>query len=183
MSQAINDLVSMKDVESLLEIMNDGDDWMDQVDAAEGLVKLGDPRGLKYLMFTLQSDDADVRQVVEEVLDSPDVQRMREQIESDAKLAYQRSLEIARARLKKGGKVYLYKEVFLPSGDVMQEDLTGNGFHVPALDEAGMQGWEVICIVPRRRRIMTDNVDEQLDGAYAFLKKQLGPEEVAELDQ
>jgi hypothetical protein len=181
MSQAINDLVSMRDVESLLEIMNDSDDWMDQVDAAEGLVKLGDPRGLKYLMFTLQSDDADVRQVVEEVLDSPDVGRMREQIESDQRLASEKGLEKARERLKKGGGVFLHRMMFLPSGDLLQEDSSGDGFHIPALDEAGLEGWEVVSLVPRRRRILADSVDEQLDGAYVLLKKRLGPEDAAEL--
>jgi hypothetical protein len=182
-SQAISDLVSMRDVESLLEIMNDSDDWMDQVDAAEGLVKLGDSRGLKYLLFTMQSDDDEVREVVEEILDSPELKRMRDQIQGDQMLAAQKNLEKARARLKKGGRVYLHKVMFLTAGDIMQEDVTGDGFHVPALDDAGMDGWEVVGIVPRRRRIRAGAVEEQLDGAYAYLKKQLGPEDAAELEK
>jgi hypothetical protein len=182
MGQAINDLVSMRDVEGLLEIMNDSDDWMDQVDAAEGLVKLGDRRGLQYLRFTLESDDEQVRQVVQEILASPEVKRMREQIEIDQRLAYQKGLEKARQRLKKGASVFLHKMMFLPSGDVLQEDLSGDGFHIAALDEAGLEGWEVVSVLPRRRRILAESVDEQLDGAYVLLKKRLGPEDAAELE-
>ena len=182
MSQSINDLVSMRDIESLLQILSESDDWMDQVDAAEGLVKLGDRRGLKYLLFTLESDDESVRQVVQEVLDSPDVKVMREQIEGEERLVHQKSREKAKERLRQGKPVILHKVIYLPAGDILQEDLTGNGFHVPALDEAGLDGWEVISIVPRRRRILAGSVDEQLDGAYVFLKKLLNPEDAAELD-
>ena len=114
MGRAINDLVSMHDIESLLEIMAESNDWMDQVDAAEGLVRLGDRRGLQYLLFTLQSDDEEVHQVVQEVLDSAEVKRMREQIESEARYTYQKEVEKAKARLKKGRRVFVHKVIYLP---------------------------------------------------------------------
>ena len=49
MASQINDLVAMGDIESLYDIMCDNEDWMVQLDAAEGLVKLGDRRGLEFL--------------------------------------------------------------------------------------------------------------------------------------
>lgn len=182
MGHAINDLASMRDIEGLLEVMSDSDDWMDQVDAAEALVKLGDGRGLKYLLFTLGSDEPEVREVVREVLDSPEVKRMRERIEQDGILAHRKNLEAARARLQKGGRVVLHKVIFVAAGDLLQEDLSGSGFAVPGLDEAGLAGWELVSVVPRRRRILAESVEEHLDGAYLFLKKPLAPDDAAELE-
>ena len=45
MGSQINDLVAMGDIETLYELMAEDDDWMNRLDAAEGLVKLGDRRG------------------------------------------------------------------------------------------------------------------------------------------
>jgi hypothetical protein len=44
MSTQINELVRMRDAETLYELMTETDEWMTQLDAAEGLVKLGDRR-------------------------------------------------------------------------------------------------------------------------------------------
>jgi hypothetical protein len=173
----------MRDIESLLEVMNESEDWMDQVDAAEGLVTLGDRRGLQYLLFTLQSDDEDVRQTVQEILESPEVKRMREQIESEARFAYQKGLENAKARLQKGGRVFMHKVIYLPAGDILQEDLSGDGFHIPDLDSAGLDGWEVVNILARRRQLLVGSVDDHFVGAYVFLKKEIGPGEADVLDQ
>ena len=50
MKTQIDDLVAMRDSDSLYEIMTASDDEVLQVDAAEGLIKLGDPRGLNFLL-------------------------------------------------------------------------------------------------------------------------------------
>ncbi len=42
MSAQIQDLVRMGDSETLLDLMEDSDDWMMQLDAAEGLAQLGE---------------------------------------------------------------------------------------------------------------------------------------------
>ncbi len=49
MGAQINDLVAMGDIDTLYELMSEDEDWMAQLDAAEGLVKLGDARGLDFL--------------------------------------------------------------------------------------------------------------------------------------
>jgi len=41
MSTQTDDLVAMRDVESLYELMTEDDEWLTQFDAAEGLIKLG----------------------------------------------------------------------------------------------------------------------------------------------
>ena len=49
MNSQIKDLVAMRDVDSLYELMTENDEWMTQLDAAEGLVRLGDRRGYEFL--------------------------------------------------------------------------------------------------------------------------------------
>ncbi len=62
MGPQINDLVKMGDVETLYELMAEDEDWMNQLDAAEGLVKLGDRRGLEFLLEAQGSEEKDIRQ-------------------------------------------------------------------------------------------------------------------------
>ena len=38
MASHINELVKMRDVDTLFELMTEDDDWMTQLDAAEGIV-------------------------------------------------------------------------------------------------------------------------------------------------
>ncbi len=183
MSSSINGLVSMHDIQGLFEVLNESEDWMEQMDAAEGLVKLGDRRGLEYLMIASQSEEREVCQAAEEILQSPDVQGMREQIEAEARYAHQKHLETARLRLQKGKKVFLHKVIYLPADEVLREDLTGEGFHIPDLDDAGLEGWEVVNILPRRRQLLVGSVDDHFTGAYVFLKKEVGLDDVDELEK
>ena len=76
MGTQIDDLVQMRDVETLYELMAEDEDWMNQLDAAEGLVKLGDKRGLEFLLSARQSEDREIRDVAKEVLESPTLKRM-----------------------------------------------------------------------------------------------------------
>jgi hypothetical protein len=46
----IDELVKMRDIETLFELMTEDDEWMTQLDAAEGLMKLGDRRGYEFLL-------------------------------------------------------------------------------------------------------------------------------------
>ena len=71
MASQIDDLVGMGDVESLYELMAEDDDWMVQLDAAEGLVKLGDARGLEFLLSAEQSEENEMRKVAREILADP----------------------------------------------------------------------------------------------------------------
>ena len=63
MSSQINDLVAMRDTESLYEIMTEDEEWMNQLDAAEGLVKLGDRRGYEFIITATLSDDEEILEV------------------------------------------------------------------------------------------------------------------------
>jgi hypothetical protein len=181
MKSAINDLVSMRDLESLVEIMNENDDWMTQMDAAEGLIQLGDRRGLAYLLIAKQSDIEDIRDSAREILEDPETKRMRERIEGEQRFASQKLVESARERLKKGKKVFLHKVVQLTAADLMQEDTPEGGFQIFDLNDAGLEGWEVVSVLPRRQ--MFGPMDESSTGAYVFLRKELSPDETAELEK
>ena len=50
MASHINELVKMRDIESLFELMTEDDEWLTQLDAAEGLIMLGDRRGYEFLL-------------------------------------------------------------------------------------------------------------------------------------
>jgi hypothetical protein len=75
MGKEIAELVRMNDLETLFELMEDSDDWMLQLDAAEGLSQLGERAGLDFLLSAKQSDVREVREYVREILDAPDIQR------------------------------------------------------------------------------------------------------------
>ena len=183
MGPQINDLVSMGDVETLYELMADEEDWMDQLDAAEGLVKLGDIRGLEFLISAEQSEDKDIRRVAKEILASPAIAMKRDELEVEEKRALRAKVETARKRLQKGGRVFQYKMVYLPAGEILDQDPSSEGFSVPALTEHGLEGWEVVNIIPRRKQALVSVVDDNYSGAYFLLKKELSPDESAELDE
>lgn len=182
MKSQIDDLVGMRDSETLYDLMAEDEDWMTQLDAAEGLVKLGDRRGLEFLLSATESEDLDVRQVAREILGSPDVARMRAEIEAEERQARKGKVEAARKRLQKGGKVFQYKMIYLPSGDILREDSFGKGFPLPDLDEAGLEGWEVVNMIPRRKQVLTGGTDDYFIGAYFLLKKEILADDSDELD-
>lgn len=181
-SSSVNDLVRMRDVESLNEILEESDDWMLQMDAAEGLLKLGDRRGLEFLLMAKESDDDDMRIVANEVLDSESGRRMRADIEAEDRRLHEQRMQTARQRLQQGKKVFIYKMIFIPSSELMQEDPLNDGFPIPALDEVGLEGWEVVTMIPRRRQLLVGGADDHFTGAYFLLKKNLAsPEDASEI--
>src|SRR5512142_1990089 len=102
MASQINDLVAMRDFESLYELMAEDDDWMIQLDAAEGLVKLGDIRGLEFLRSAQQSEDSEIRQVAKEILASPAVEARRAELEANADRELRLKKQSAIKRLQSG---------------------------------------------------------------------------------
>ena len=180
MKSAVDNLVSMRDVESLFEIMNESEDWLDQMDAAEGLIELGDRRGLEYLLIAKQSDIDDIQKTASEILADPETQRIRSQIEAEQRFASQKLLESARERLKKGKKVFLYKVIRLSAAEFMWNDAADGGIQIYALNDAGLEGWDVVNVLPQRQ--MVGPRDESSAGAFVFLRKELGPDEAAELE-
>lgn len=183
MSSQIDDLVAIRDVETLFELMAEDEDWMIQLDAAEGLVKLGDKRGLEFLISAEQSEDEDIRDTAKEILQSPALQRKLDDIRADEEKLRREKIETAKKRLQKGKKVFRYKMVYFPAGDILNEDPMSEGFEVPALDEFGFEGWEVVNMIPRRRQTLSSVVDDGLSGAYFLLKREVGADESAELDE
>ena len=182
MNSQIKNLVAMRDVESLYEIMTEDDEWINQLDAAEGLVKLGDRRGYEFLLTATMSDDDSILEVANEILASPELAKMRAEIEAERDRDRRTRVEAARLRLQKGGKVFRYKMVYLPAGAILSEDPLNEGFDVPALENHGLEGWEVINIIPRRRTMLVGGVDDHFTGAYFLLKKEILSHESVDLE-
>lgn len=182
MNSEINQLVAMRDVESLYELMTEDDEWLNQLEAAEGLVKLGDRRGYEFLMTTTQSDDEEILEVAREILASPEVARMRAEIESEQRRRHEDRLQAARKRLQSGGKVFRYKMVYIPASDLIAEDAIHDGYEVGALEEHGFDGWEIVHMLPNERNMRAGSVNDPFAGAYFLLKKEVLPGEANELD-
>jgi hypothetical protein len=183
MNSQIKDLVAMRDVDSLYELMTEDEEWMTQLDAAEGLVKLGDRRGYEFLLTATLSDDESILEVANEILASPELARMRAEIEAERERNRRTRVESARLRLQKGGKVFRYKMVYLPASSILSDDPLNEGFDVPALENHGLEGWEVVNIIPRRRTMLVGGVDDHFTGAYFLLKKEILPHENHDLDK
>ena len=183
MSSQINDLVAMRDVDTLYELMTEDDEWMTQLDAAEGLVKLGDRRAYEFLLTATMSDDEAILEVAQEIFASPELANMRREIEAEREREHRSHIESAKARLQKGGKVFRYKMVYLALAALMSDDPHGEGFQILALENHGLEGWEVVNMMPRRRSQLVGSVDDHFTGAYFLLKKEILPGESAELDK
>jgi len=183
MASQIDELVRMRDVETLYELMTEDEEWMTQLDAAEGLVRLGDRRGYEFLLSATMSDDESILEVAQEILDSPDFAKMRDQIEAERVRSRRARVDSAKKRLQQGGKVFRYKMVYLPAGALMGDDPLSKGFPVPALEEHGLEGWEVVHMLPSRRALLVGSIDDHFTGAYFLLKKEFLPSESMDLDQ
>lgn len=182
MASQIDELVRMRDVETLFELMTEDDDWLTQLDAAEGLVQLGDRRGYEFLLSALMSEDSEMRETAREIFDSPELAKMRGEIEAERQRERRERVVSARKRLQNGGKVFRYRMVYLPSGALLGDDPLGQGFDVPDLEKHGLEGWEVIHMLPSRRALLVGSIDDHFTGAYFLLKKEILPSENAELD-
>ena len=182
MASQINELVRMRDVDTLFELMTEDDEWLTQLDAAEGLIKLGDRRGYEFLLSAMMSEDDAMRETAQEIFDSPELAKMRNEIEAEREREHRARLATAKKRLQSGGKVFRYKMVYLPSGALMGNDPLGEGFDIPALDGHGLEGWEVVHMIPNRRALLVGSIDDHFTGAYFLLKREFLPGESAELD-
>lgn len=182
MPNQIDELVRMRDLETLHDLMTEDEEWLVQLEAAEGLVKLGDRRGYEFLVTALASDDEEILEVAREMLASPELLRMRNEIEAELERERIRYIESARKRVQSGGKVFRYKMVYLPAATLMGNDPLKNEYSVPSLDNHGLQGWEVVTVIPQRRSMLVSGVDDHFTGAYFLLKKEILPHESVELE-
>lgn len=182
MANQIDELVKMRDIESLYEIMTEHDEWLIQMDAAAGLIQLGDRRGYEFVMTATMSDDEEILEVAKEIIDSPELVRMKNEIEAELEREHRTYIEGAKKRIQVGGKVFRYKMAYLTAAALMGTDPDSNEYNVPALDKHGLAGWEIVTIIPQRRSMMVASVDDHFTGAYFLLKKEILPHESAELD-
>lgn len=183
MTKRMDDPVVMRDIETLYELMTEDEDWLTQFDAAEGLIKLGDRRGYEFVVTAMLSDDEEILEVAKEIQDSPEFAQLQRSVEAEHAGEKRARLETAKKRLQMGGKVYRYKMVYLAAGALMGDDPLGKGFEVPALDQQGLEGWEVVHMLPTRRALLVGSVDDHFTGAYFLLKKEISPNESAELNK
>ena len=183
MTTQIDNLVAMRDIETLYELLTEDEDWLTQFDAADGLIKLGDPRGYEFVVTAMLSDDEEILEVAKEIQDSPEFARLRQKVETEHAGEHRARLESAKKRLQHGGRVFRYKMVYLSAGALMGDDPLGKGFEIPALDQQGLEGWEVVNMLPTRRALLVGSVDDHFTGAYFLLKKEITPNESAELDK
>ena len=182
MASQINELVRMRDVDTLFELMTEDDDWVTQLDAAEGLVTLGDRRGYEFLLSAMMSEEEAMRETAQEIFDSPELAKMRSDIEAEREREHRTRVASAKKRLQDGGKVFRYKMIYLPSGALMGDDLLGEGYDIPALEAHGLEGWEVVHMLPSRRALLVGSIDDHFTGAYFLLKKEFLPSESVDLD-
>jgi hypothetical protein len=129
------------------------------------------------------SDDEEILEVAKEILDSPELTRMKNEIEAEREREHRLHIESARKRIQSGGKVFRYRMAYLPAADLMGNDPLRNEYPVPSLDSQGLEGWEVITIIPQRRSMMVSSVDDHFTGAYFLLKKEILPQESADLEK
>jgi hypothetical protein len=172
----------MKDVESLYEIMTENDDFMLCLDAAEGLVTLGDMRGYEFLQDATESEDEEIQTVAEEILASPELRRMREDLEAKKQQERMVVREMARKRLQKGKSIFVYKTIYLPVTDFAGGDIADDGENVEALNEFGGDGWEVAAFFANPEAKSPVTMSGKLTGGYFLLKKEIHPDEISELD-
>lgn len=182
MSTQIDQLVSMRDRETLYELMTEDEDWLTQLEAAEGLVKLGDRRGYEFLMTTTMSDDEEILEVAQEIMESAAFARMQADLESEQRLRRGELVQAAKRRLQDGGKVFRYKMVYIPSGALMGDDPLSEGFDIPALEQHGLGGWEIVTMIPSRGARKIGTVEGPITGAYFMLKKEVLVSEANELE-
>ena len=182
MAAQIDNLVRMRDIETLFDLMDNDDDWMTQLDAAEGLLRLGERGGLDFLYSALQSDAREVRDYAREILDDPEIVRKREDLEAEEKRRRAEKIKSARGRIQKGRKVYLYKSLFLPLSEMLGDSADGGPVDIPALDDVGLDGWEVVNFIPKRGALLVSNADQHFTGAYFILRKEVTADDIAELD-
>jgi hypothetical protein len=183
MKSDIDQLVAMQDIDSLYEIMTEDDEWINQLDAAEGLVRLRDPRGYEFLLAATQSEEEEMAEVAQEIFDGPEVSRMRTEIEAERRRRHEDRLLVARKRLQNGGKVFRYKMVYIPAGELTGEGDFGEGYEVAALEEHGFEGWEIVHMLPSQRNMLAGKKDFDFTGAYFLFKKEVLPGEAGELDR
>lgn len=186
MENAVEHLIKMGDIQSLYEIMTEHDDFIYCIDAAEGLIMLGDERGIDFLLDAVESEDEDISGVAREILDSPEVISKRKEIESTRKADNSEMVAAARQRIAEGKKAFIYKTIFLPATFFFNDSPSENGDYIEALNSFGLEGWEVVAffpvsILPGKAAPVT--MSGRVTGGHFLIKKEVTANDNADLDE
>jgi hypothetical protein len=65
----------------------------------------------------------------------------------------------------------------------MEDDPLSEGFEIPALEVQGLEGWEIINVIPSRGARLVGSMEGIFTGAYFLLKKEILPSEANDLEE
>jgi len=106
MKADIERLIRMGDVEAPDQNALEDDDWRTPMDAAEGLVKPRERRGIDYLTLTVESEDAAIGDAAAELPEGPDAKSLLAEIEAQEVSAQDARVREAKMCLHQGHKVF-----------------------------------------------------------------------------
>ena len=187
MEQAVQDLVKMGDIESLYEVMTEHDDFIYSLDAAEGLIRLDDIRGVDFLLDALESEDEDIRDMAREILEMPEIISKRKALEGEAETKEDNSAALAavRQRIAEGKKAFIYKTIYLPASRYINPDPSDDGDYVAALNDFGFEGWEVVAFFPVSilpGGVSPVSINGRVTGGHFLIKKEVTANDSADLE-
>lgn len=94
--------------------------------------------------------------------------------------------DLISARIARGQRVFLYHSIYVPVDSSVNGESMSNGFHIEALKGMGLNGWEIVQVVPRtvatvleNRNIASGNVTfagglgGTVAGVHVMLKKEV----------
>jgi hypothetical protein len=98
------------------------------------------------------------RQEADRMVHLREAERIRDEQEEHARK--KASMEIAKSlkkRIMAGETVYLYESVYLDVDSRVVDDLVCHGFSLGLLHKLGLEGWEIMSVVPRTVGIALTN--------------------------
>jgi hypothetical protein len=92
-----------------------------------------------------------------------------------------------REQIAKGQRTYLYNRVYLPVDSIVLEKPLNSDFNIDRLQELGIQGWEIVSVIPRTIGVALTNtlvgsttgqtwgagIGGNVIGAYILLKREI----------
>jgi hypothetical protein len=81
---------------------------------------------------------------------------------------------VGKKRLSQGKKVYRYKTIYLPASDFVLDELSEDGMEVTALNNFGLEGWEVAAFFADSGAGSSRlGMGSQWAGGYFLMKKEV----------
>ena len=73
--------------------------------------------------------------------------------------------------------------VYIPATALIGDDPLSEGFDVPALEQHGLAGWEMVHMIPSKAARLVGSVEGPFTGAYFLFKKEILPGDAEELEK